>query len=87
MPIMVTKDLINCGTGTGMMSASVLVQKGVCPQAVRRLSSEVGKLGHPEIVLKSDGEPAIVALKQRVKQERPERIVLEESPVKERTAG
>ena len=53
MPIMVTKDLLNCGTGTGMMSASVLVQKGVCPQAVRRLSSEIGKLGHPEIVLKA----------------------------------
>merc|ERR1712240_75927 len=69
------------------MSASVLVQKGVCPQAVKKLSSEVGKLGHSEIVLKSDGEPSIVALKQRVKQERPERIVLEESPVKESQAN
>merc|ERR1711867_282383 len=66
-----------------MMSASVLVQKRVCAQAVKKLSHEIGKLGHPELVLKSDGEPAIVALKQRVKQERPERIVLEESPVKE----
>ena len=83
MPILVTKDLLNCGTGTGMMSASVLLQKGVSAQATRRLSAEIGKLGHPELVLKSDGEPAIVALKQRVKQERPERIVLEESPVKE----
>ena len=60
---MVTKDLLNCGAGTGMMSASVVIQKGVCPQAVKRLSSEIGKLGHPEVVLKSDGEPAIVALK------------------------
>ena len=84
---MVTKDLLNCGAGAGMMSASALVQKGVCPQAIKRLSSEVGKLGHPEMVLKSDGEPAIVALKQRVKQERPERIVLEESPVKESQAN
>ena len=58
MPIMVTKDLLNCSTGTGMLSASVLVQKGVCPQAVRKLSSEIGKLGHKEVVLKSDGEAA-----------------------------
>ena len=87
MPIMVTKDLLNCGKGTGMISASVLIQKGVCGQAIRKLSSEIGKLGHPEIVLKSDGEPAIVALKQRVKQERSERIVLEESPVKDSQAN
>ena len=60
-----------------MMSASVLVQKGNCSQAVKRLSREIGKLGHSELVLTSDGEPAIVALKQRVKLERPERIVLE----------
>ena len=40
-----------------------------------------------ELVLKSDGEPAMIALKQRVKQERPERIVLEESPVKESQAN
>ena len=63
MPIMVTKDLLNCGTGTGMMSASVIVQKGVCAQATKRLSNEIGKLGHSELVLKSDGEPAMVALK------------------------
>ena len=87
MPILVTKDLLNCGTGTGMLSASVLVQKGVCAQATRRLSAEVGKLGHSELILKSDGEPAMVALKQRVKQERPERIVLEESPVTESQAN
>ena len=39
MPILATKDLLNCGTGTGMMSASVLVQKGACPQAIRRADS------------------------------------------------
>ena len=46
IPIMVTKDLLNCGAGTGMLSASVLVQKGVCPQAIKRLSCETSKLGH-----------------------------------------
>ena len=35
------------------------------------------------MILKSDGEPSIVALKEAVKAERPERIVLEESPVSE----
>ena len=30
MQIMVTNDLLNCSTGIGVMSASALVQKGVC---------------------------------------------------------
>ena len=64
MPIMVTKDLMNCETSTGMVSASVVTQKGMCPQAIRRLSSEIGKLGHSELILKSDGEPSIMTLKQ-----------------------
>ena len=51
------------------------------------MSKEVNRLGHPELVMKSDGEPAIITLKQRVRQERPERIVLEESPVKDSQAN
>ena len=35
------------------------------------------------MILKSDGEPSIVALKEAVRLERGERIVLESSPVKE----
>ena len=31
MPILVTRDLPSCSNGTGMISASVLIQKGVCP--------------------------------------------------------
>ena len=81
------RDSFSDNCGTGMIFARVVPQKGACPQAIKRLSSEVGKLGHPEMVLKSDGEPAIVALTQRVKQERPERNVLEESPVKESQAN
>ena len=34
MPILVTKDLTNCANGTGMVSASVVFQKGACPQAM-----------------------------------------------------
>ena len=82
MPILVTKDAAS-KKGTGMVSARVLPAKGVNRYAVSNLASEIAKLGHNEMVLKSDGEPAIIALKQAVKMERSERIVLEESPVKE----
>ena len=38
--------------------------------AVRRLVKAIGELGHKKVILKSDGESAIVALKQRVKHNR-----------------
>ena len=43
----------------------------------------MAQLGHQELILRSDGEPAIVALKEATKNERNERIVIESSPVKE----
>ena len=83
MPILVAKDLTDSSAGTGMIFARVVPNKGVQPYAVKNLSADIKLLGHPELVLKSDGEPSIVALKEAVKMERPERIVLESSPVKE----
>ena len=83
MPILVAKDLLDGEHGTGMMFARVVPQKGVHAYAVKNLAADIALLGHPEIVLKSDGEPSIVALKEAVKMERPERIVLESSPVGE----
>ena len=83
MPILVVKDEPKEGTGTGMVFAYAVPQKGVQPYAVKKLAETIGQLGHPEIVLKSDGEPAIVALKEAAKRERAERIVTEETPVKE----
>ena len=83
MPILVAKDINQNGTGTGMMFAYVVPQKGVQPYAVKTLAGIVAQLGHQELILRSDGEPAIVALKEAVKRERAERIVLESSPVKE----
>ena len=53
------------------------------PFVVKTLAGIVAQLGHQEIVMKSDGEPAIVALKEAAKRERGERIVIESSPVKE----
>ena len=66
-----------------MTFAFVVPQKGIHPYAVKSLSNAIALLGHSEFVLRSDGEPSIVALKQAVKLERHERIVSEESPVKE----
>ena len=83
MPTLVIKDVLSPGCGTGMVFAHVVPKKGIQPHAIRKFCQDVGLLGHAELVLKSDGEPAIVALKEAVKRERHERIVLESSPVKE----
>ena len=50
MPILVTKVLRKDSRGTGMVSASVAPNQRARSQAIRRLSDEVGKLGHPDIV-------------------------------------
>ena len=47
------------------------------------MASDLGVLGYKRLVLKSDGEPAVQALKEAVKAERHEEIVLESSPVGE----
>ena len=83
MPILVMKDLAGSRTSTGMVFARVVQAKGAQAYAVKRTAMDIGLLGHRELVLKSDGEPAMVALKNAVKDERSERIVLEESPVGE----
>ena len=83
MPILVSKDIVNGNCGTGMISARIVPQKGVHAYAVKQLSQDIGNLGHPSLIFKSDGEPALVALKNAVKDERSERIILEVSPVKE----
>ena len=67
MPILVAKDINQDGTGTGMIFAYVVPQKGVQPYAVKTLAGIVAQLGHQEVILRSDGEPAIVALKEAVK--------------------
>ena len=73
--------------GTGMVFARVVPQKGAHAYAVKRFASGVGMLAHPELILKSDGEPAIIALKQAVQRERHERIIMEESPVHDSKAN
>ena len=76
MPILVVKDIDDGHRGTGMMFAMVVPSKGVQSYAVKTLADIIGQLGHHEVILKSDGEPAIVALKEAAKRERKERIVI-----------
>ena len=83
MPILVAKDMLNTPMSTGMVFARVVPHKGRCPYAIKSLAADVGALGYSQLVLKSDGEPAVQALKEAVKAERPEKIVLESSPVGE----
>ena len=81
MPILVGRDIADGVEGTGMIFARVVPRKGVHPYAVKCLASDIARLGHQRLVLKSDDEPAIVALKEAARSERPERVVMEESPV------
>ena len=61
MPILVMHD-----DKTGMTFSTVVPQKGVHPYASVRVSNDLSILGHEKIILKSDGEPAIKALKEAV---------------------
>ena len=83
MPTLVARDINHGNIGTGMLFARLVPAKGVNPYAVKSLAKDIAALGYTELVLKSDGEPAISALKQAVRMERHERIVFESSLVKE----
>ena len=73
MPIMVYKDLTTSRGGTGMIFARVVPNKGRNPYAIKSLVSDLKALGHKDMVLKSDGEPAIVSIKEAAKAEMEER--------------
>ena len=64
MPMLVMHD-----RDTKMKFAHIVPNKGVHPYAVARVTKDLELLGHTELILKSDGEPAIVSLKQAVKNE------------------
>ena len=77
-PILVIED----DTSKTVM-AHMLPRKGVDEYAVERLKQDIGLLGYKRIVLKSDQEPAILALKAEVKRTSGVEIVPELSPVGE----
>ena len=76
MPNLVMKD-----RDTKTVKACTVTSKGVNDYAVRRLVKSIEELGHKKIILKSDGESAIIALKKRIKHILPLSVVLEASPV------
>ena len=68
---------------SGTIKAHLVEEKGTNPYAIKRIGQDIALLGYKKIIFKSDNEPALVALKQAVKAERPEEIIMEESPVGE----
>ena len=78
MPILVSRD-----RRSKWINAAVVPQKGNCAYAVKRLAEDIGALGYSWVILKSDQEPAVKELKARVKMERGEDIIMEESPAYE----
>ena len=75
MPILVAKD-----RKKKVVRARVVPQKGKHWYSIKIASGIVDSLGYKRVVLKSDQEPAIMSLKEGVKNESGAEIVLEESP-------
>ena len=67
-----------------MTFAHVVERKGPVDSTTRRLVADLDWLGLRRLVSKSDQEPAILALKQAVRESMPTvELVMEESPVEE----
>ena len=75
MPILVVKD-----RDSGWISARVVPKKGKHVYAIKEMSKLIDWMGYRRIIIKTDQEPAIMDLKECVKNERPEEIMFEESP-------
>ena len=61
--------------------------KGATPYAVKFVANFLKNLGHRKVVLKSDGEPSIVALKEAAAKETSVDWISEESPVGDHQAN
>lgn len=75
-PILVIRD-----ERTQCTAASFVDAKGATPYAVKFVSGFIRYLGYRKVVLKSDGEHAIVALKESAAREAAIEMVFEESLV------
>ena len=64
MPILVIKD-----TSTGYVNANVVQRKGECGFATKCIVDFLNYLGHKKVILKSDQEESIMALKASVQRE------------------
>ena len=70
-----------------MIMARVVPSKGLDPYAVESTRKGLEQLGHRRVILRSDNEPAILALKEAVRRESDLEIVLEEVPVNDHQAN
>merc|ERR1712240_171121 len=75
IPVQVARD-----RRTQMLFAHVMPRKGmVCHHGADAMEKDIAKLGYQEIILKSDGEPAIKAVQEEVKRRRTANTILENS--------
>ena len=76
MPMIVLYD-----SESKYIAAEIVPEKGANEYSVRRMAQIVNRLGYRRVILKSDQEPAIIALKSAVKRELELEVSFEESPV------
>ena len=82
MPILAIKD-----RKSGMIQSRVVPAKGNDRFAIKRLVKDIELLGYSKIILKSDNESSILALKKSVKETTNIEIIPEESPVGDHQAN
>ena len=79
VPILAVRD-----RDTRYTFAHVVPSKGADEHTVEQVVRDLKRLGHRQLALKSDQEPAILALKEEVRRRMPDvRFLMEESPVSE----
>ena len=67
---------------TRMIFAHVVPKKGFSHEhGAAEMIKDIVKLGYNEIILKCDGEPALKTIQEEVQKQRPEKTILENSPV------
>ena len=67
---------------TGMLCANAVPRKGLMNMyGADELIEDIEKLGYSEIILKSDGEPALINIQNEVQRRREGKTILENSPV------
>jgi hypothetical protein len=82
MPTLTARD-----DKTGMILSAVVPEKGRCAYAIRKLTDWIEQLGYKKIIIKSDSENSITALKKAVKAESTLEMILEETPVGDHAAN
>ena len=65
---------------TGIIAAHAVRSKEVTPELVRLVVKDIDNMGHTQVVVKGDNEPAMKALLARIKEMRVHSTIVEESP-------